>query len=180
MESKDCSGCGYFSPDFYEHNLSLFWSGHFLQTKQIFICSKHGNAWKTLERHSISWKPLRFASWFPALISCSPNLPRVYVRLWRRCVFLVAVGGGGGVLRPLWCMAVLRYTWILLFPSWVLDSWFWSPSVGRTEGSRWRRELWIDVFFSWAVPDGLVMMRLARSCKHLTVPRLADCGWCES
>ena len=31
--------------------------------------------------HSISWKPLRFASWFPTLISCSPNLPRVYIRL---------------------------------------------------------------------------------------------------
>ena len=31
-------------------------------------------------------------------------------------------------------------------------------------------------FFSWAVPDGLVMMRLARSCKHLTIPRLRDCG----
>ena len=30
---------------------------------------------------SISWKPLRFASWFPTLISCSPNLPRVYIRL---------------------------------------------------------------------------------------------------
>ena len=27
-------------------------------------------------------------------------------------------------------------------------------------------------FFSWAVPDGLVMMRLARSCKHLTIPLL--------
>ena len=24
--------------------------------------------------YSISWKPLRFASWFPTLISCSPNL----------------------------------------------------------------------------------------------------------
>ena len=35
-------------------------------------------------------------------------------------------------------------------------------------------------FFSWAVPDGLVMMRLARSCKHLTIPRFTDCGWCES
>ena len=31
--------------------------------------------------YSISWKPLRFASWFPTLISCSPNLPRVYIRL---------------------------------------------------------------------------------------------------
>ena len=31
--------------------------------------------------HSISWKPFRFASWFPTLISCSPNLPRVYIRL---------------------------------------------------------------------------------------------------
>ena len=31
--------------------------------------------------NSISWKPLRFASWFPTLISCSPNLPRVYIRL---------------------------------------------------------------------------------------------------
>ena len=30
--------------------------------------------------YSISWKPLRFASWFPTLISCSPNLPRVYIR----------------------------------------------------------------------------------------------------
>ena len=30
---------------------------------------------------SISWKPLRFASWFPTLISCSPNPPRVYIRL---------------------------------------------------------------------------------------------------
>ena len=29
----------------------------------------------------MSWKPLRFASWFPTLISCSPNLPRVYIRL---------------------------------------------------------------------------------------------------
>ena len=29
----------------------------------------------------ISWKPLRFALWFPTLISCSPNLPRVYIRL---------------------------------------------------------------------------------------------------
>ena len=39
---------------------------------------------KTLGRlgeHSISWKPLRFASWFPTLILCSPNLPRVYIRL---------------------------------------------------------------------------------------------------
>ena len=31
--------------------------------------------------YSISWKPLRFASWFPTLISCSPNLLRVYIRL---------------------------------------------------------------------------------------------------
>ena len=31
--------------------------------------------------YSISWKPLRFASWFPTLISCSPNLPSVYIRL---------------------------------------------------------------------------------------------------
>ena len=31
--------------------------------------------------HSIGWKPLRFASWFPTLISCSPNLPSVYIRL---------------------------------------------------------------------------------------------------
>ena len=29
----------------------------------------------------INWKPLRFALWFPTLISCSPNLPRVYIRL---------------------------------------------------------------------------------------------------
>ena len=26
-------------------------------------------------------KLLHFASWFPTLISCSPNLPRVYIRL---------------------------------------------------------------------------------------------------
>ena len=38
---------------------------------------KHGR----LGEHLISWKPLRFASWFPTLISCSPNLPRVYIRL---------------------------------------------------------------------------------------------------
>ena len=25
--------------------------------------------------------PISFASWFPTLISCSPNLPRVYIRL---------------------------------------------------------------------------------------------------
>ena len=31
--------------------------------------------------HSISWKPLRFVLWFPSLISCSPNLLRVYIRL---------------------------------------------------------------------------------------------------
>ena len=31
----------------------------------------------------ISWKPLRFALWFPTLISCSPNLPRVYIRLYK-------------------------------------------------------------------------------------------------
>ena len=31
--------------------------------------------------HLISWKPLRFASWFPTFISCSPNLPHVYIRL---------------------------------------------------------------------------------------------------
>ena len=41
---------------------------------------------KMLENQSshflkISWKPLRFASWFRTLISCSPNLPRVYIRL---------------------------------------------------------------------------------------------------
>ena len=30
---------------------------------------------------SLEFKPLRFASWFPTLISCSPNLPRVYIRL---------------------------------------------------------------------------------------------------
>ena len=29
----------------------------------------------------INWKPLRFALWFPTLISCSPNLLRVYIRL---------------------------------------------------------------------------------------------------
>ena len=34
-------------------------------------------------------------------------------------------------------------------------------------------------FFSWAFPDGLVMMRLARLCKHVTKPRFTDCGWCE-
>ena len=48
--------------------------------------------------------------------------------------------------RPLlWCMAALRWTWILLFSSLVLDSWFQSPSVTKAKGSRWRRELWIDV-----------------------------------
>ena len=26
-------------------------------------------------------EPLRFSSWFPTLISCSPNLPRAYIRL---------------------------------------------------------------------------------------------------
>ena len=31
--------------------------------------------------HLISWKPLRFVLWFPTLISCSPNLLRVYIRL---------------------------------------------------------------------------------------------------
>ena len=31
--------------------------------------------------HSISWKLLHFMLWFPTLISCSPNLPRVYIRL---------------------------------------------------------------------------------------------------
>ena len=31
--------------------------------------------------YSISWKPLRFALWFPTLISCSPNLPCIYIRL---------------------------------------------------------------------------------------------------
>ena len=31
--------------------------------------------------HSLSWKPLRFASWFPTLISYSPNLSRVYIKL---------------------------------------------------------------------------------------------------
>ena len=30
---------------------------------------------------AINWKPLRFASWFPTLISCSPNLPHDYIRL---------------------------------------------------------------------------------------------------
>ena len=34
-----------------------------------------------MQNNSISWKPLRFAWWFPTLISCSPNLPRVYIRL---------------------------------------------------------------------------------------------------
>ena len=38
---------------------------------------KHGR----LGEHSISWKSLRFASWFPTLISCFPNLPRVYIML---------------------------------------------------------------------------------------------------
>ena len=32
-------------------------------------------------RALISWKPRREAEWFPTLISCSPNLPRVYIRL---------------------------------------------------------------------------------------------------
>ena len=34
-----------------------------------------------LGEHSISWKPLSFALWFSTLISCSPNLPCVYIRL---------------------------------------------------------------------------------------------------
>ena len=29
----------------------------------------------------ISWKPQCEAEWFPTLISCSPNLPSVYIRL---------------------------------------------------------------------------------------------------
>ena len=29
----------------------------------------------------ISWKLLLFAPWFPTLVLCSPNLPRVYIRL---------------------------------------------------------------------------------------------------
>ena len=31
--------------------------------------------------HSRSWKPLRFASWFPTLRSCSPDIPRVLIRV---------------------------------------------------------------------------------------------------
>ena len=27
------------------------------------------------KKKTISWKPLRFTSWFPTLISCSPNFP---------------------------------------------------------------------------------------------------------
>ena len=81
MESKDCSGCGYFSPDFYEHKLSLFWSGHFGKQNRYSYVLNMGTPGRHKERHSISWKPLRFSSWFPTLISCSSNLPRVYIRL---------------------------------------------------------------------------------------------------
>ena len=31
----------------------------------------------------IKFSTPRFASWFPTLISCSPNLPRVYIRLYK-------------------------------------------------------------------------------------------------
>ena len=47
----------------------------------IILYSLSSKRPKELYKISISWKPLRFASWFPTLISCSPNLPRVYIRL---------------------------------------------------------------------------------------------------
>ena len=44
-------------------------------------------SWRDNRRRLVDAKELnsyfhfRFASWFPKLISCSPNLPRVYIRL---------------------------------------------------------------------------------------------------
>ena len=59
MESKDCSGCGYFSPDFYEHKLSLFWSGHFGKQNRYLYVLNMG----TPGRH---WKDTRKAGNHPA------------------------------------------------------------------------------------------------------------------
>ena len=39
------------------------------------------------------WMKMRrypLASWFPTLISCSPNLPRVYIRLWNHFIFVIS------------------------------------------------------------------------------------------
>ena len=51
-----------------------------------------------------SWKPLRFAPWFPTLISCSPNLPRIYIRLCKHgnhFTFLRDhIDCFGGILNP--------------------------------------------------------------------------------
>ena len=53
-----------------------------LSPKSLFWTSKQPFA-------KSSWKPLRFASWFLTLISCSPNLPRVYIRLYCERLFSV-------------------------------------------------------------------------------------------
>ena len=55
----------------------------FRSTFISYFIKEMENGWEVgrLGEHSISWKPLRFVSWFPTPISLSPNLPRVYIRL---------------------------------------------------------------------------------------------------
>ena len=59
-----------------DYLLIIYYPNMTLFSSLVVFFSCHGS-------HSISWKPLRFASWFPTFISCSPNLPRVYIRLFK-------------------------------------------------------------------------------------------------
>ena len=53
-----------------------------LTVKQILLFRTLWNVWRTVWRICILMLGCRcFASWFPTLISCSPNLPSVYIRL---------------------------------------------------------------------------------------------------
>ena len=58
----------------------LFWSVCHLLTIPIGLLWRNVK-WFLCLHSSISWKPLRFVSWFPTLTSCSPNLLHVYIRL---------------------------------------------------------------------------------------------------
>ena len=68
-----------------QQKVFVFWRGNTAPLLPSFF-GAYVSRRKMLENQSshflkISWKPLRFASWFRTLISCSPNLPNVYIRL---------------------------------------------------------------------------------------------------
>ena len=88
-------------------NIFLYKVGDF-DKNWVYLCRD-----TTSMKNEISWKPLRFASWFPTLISCSPNLPSVYIRLCKHGNHFTFLQLS---IQKLWFrLYIAAYIYILLF-----------------------------------------------------------------